>query len=255
MKRFILYILTLFLFFTNTQVFAANFVKKEIKVQSVDKFNIVGTLSYPKLKGQKEFKTVILLHSLGYDSFWWENLPQDLLDNGYAVLTIDLRGHGKSVYNSKLVKMSWKDMRPSAYQKMPEDVLEVINFIKEESPKRSFFKNYVIVGADIGSSVGILVADKMNEKPATIVMLSPVVNVKGLYIPVKMAQLNDTDFLSILGINELTSQKDSKYLKRFAQANYTEYVSKSNSTGMMLLKNDEDISKIIVRWVNQYLNK
>ena len=59
MKRFILYILTLFLFFTNTQVFAANFVKKEIKVQSVDKFNIVGTLSYPKLKGQKEFKTVI----------------------------------------------------------------------------------------------------------------------------------------------------------------------------------------------------
>ena len=124
MKRVALIILTLFLLFINISADAAQkYTKKTIKAVSSDGFNINATLTYPKIKTQKEFKTVVLLHSLGYNSQWWGNLPQLLLDKNFAVLTIDLRGHGKSVYDSTLERVSWKSLKNSGYAKYPEDVL------------------------------------------------------------------------------------------------------------------------------------
>ena len=142
MRRIVLFILALFLIFTSLPVKSAPLImKKDVQAVSSDGFNITATLSYPRVKSQKEFKTVVLLHSLGYNSQWWEDLPKLLLEKGYAVLAIDLRGHGTSIYNSKLTKTSWKSMKNSAYAKYPDDVLAVIDKVKEENSKRIFFNN------------------------------------------------------------------------------------------------------------------
>ena len=96
MKR-IIFILALFLSFLNPAFAASAISKKEYTVSAADGFTIKSTLEYKRVKGQKEYPTVVLLHSLGYSSEWWESLPDDLMNSGYAVLMIDLRGHGKSV--------------------------------------------------------------------------------------------------------------------------------------------------------------
>lgn len=251
MKRIIL-ILTFFLLFLNP-VLAASVVKKDISVQSVDGFSIKAVLEYPKVKKQKEFPTVVLLHSLGYSSEWWETLPKELLDSGYAVLRIDLRGHGRSVYNSKLVRTSWKSMTNSAYAKYPDDVVKVIDYVKSENTKKIFFNNYAIVGADIGASTAVLAADKISYKPKTIVMLSPVVKTKGLFIPVKMANLSNIDILAISGTDDVSGVESAEYLKKFAQAAFMTYTSEAKSTGMIMLKNDTSLAKIITSWIKEYL--
>lgn len=251
MKRIIL-ILTFFLLFLNP-VLAASVVKKDISVQSVDGFSIKAVLEYPKVKKQKEFPTVVLLHSLGYSSEWWETLPKELLDSGYAVLRIDLRGHGRSVYNSKLVRTSWKSMTNSAYAKYPDDVVKVIDYVKSENTKKIFFNNYAIVGADIGASTAVLAADKVSYKPKTIVMLSPVVKTKGLFIPVKMANLSNIDILAISGTDDVSGAESAEYLKKFAQAAFMTYTSEAKSTGMIMLKNDTSLAKIITSWIKEYL--
>ena len=255
MKRIALFILTLFLILINTQVYAAsNIMQKDYRVVAKDKFNIKATLTYPKVKGQKEFSTVLLLHSLGYNSQWWDNLPSDLLAKGYAVLTIDLRGHGDSVYNSRLAKTSWKNMRNSAYAKYPEDIISVVEHVKEENTKLEFFKNWALVGADIGASAGVLASDKLEVRPKTIIMISPVVETKGLYIPVSIAHLDGVDFLSISGTDDTDSKEAQAYLKKFAQNDFAEFTSESKSTGMLILKNDPALSKLIAEWVFNYLN-
>ena len=251
MKRIIL-ILTFFLLLLNP-VLAASVVKKDISVQSVDGFSIKAVLEYPKVKKQKEFPTVVLLHSLGYSSEWWETLPKELLDSGYAVLRIDLRGHGRSVYNSKLVRTSWKSMTNSAYAKYPDDVVKVIDYVKSENTKKIFFNNYAIVGADIGASTAVLAADKISYKPKTIVMLSPVVKTKGLFIPVKMANLSNIDILAINGTDDVSGAESAEYLKKFAQAAFMTYTSEAKSTGMIMLKNDTSLAKIITSWIKEYL--
>ncbi len=254
MKRFVLCILALFLVFINTSVFAdSNFTQKEIKAAASDGFNLKATLTYPKDKTKKEFSTVVLLHSLGYNSQWWGNLEQDLLDKGFAVLAIDLRGHGASIYNSKLTKSSWKDMKNSAYAKYPDDVIKVINQVKEEYSKKIFFDNWAVVGVNIGASTAVLASDKLSVKPQAIVMISPVVKTKDLYIPVSIAHLDNVDFLSITGTDETESQEAEAYLKRFAQKNFATYVSPVRTSDMLLLKNDPELSRIISAWINEYL--
>ena len=254
MRRIVFIILAFFIAFTNISVNAMQPVmKQEIKAVSNDGFNISATLTYPKTK-QKEFATVILLHSLGYNSQWWSDLPKDLLEKGYAVLTIDLRGHGASVYNSKLTKTSWKNMKNTAFAKYPNDIIAVIDAIKEDNTRRKFFNNWAIVGADIGASAGVIASDKLPIKPKTIVMISPVTKTKSLYIPVNIAHLDNVDFLSISGSDDTDSQEAGAYLSKFAQSQFIDFVSESKTTGMMMLKNDPGLSKLIAEWISEYLN-
>ena len=253
MKRIIL-ILTLFLLLINTIANAAtNTISKEITATSVDGFTMKGYLEYPKIKNQKEFPTVVLLHSIGYSSDWWCNLPQDLLNQGYAVLKIDLRGHGKSVYNSKLLRTSWSSMTNNAFAKYPDDVIKVIEQVKSENTKKVFFNNWAIVGSDIGASTAILVADKISYKPKTLVLLSPVVKTKGLYVPVKLANLDNIDIFSISGTNDNSGHNAQEYLKKFSQTTFATYTSESRSTGMLMLKNDNTLARIITSWIKEYL--
>ena len=254
-KKFLVIILTFFLIFINSAVEAAqSYTKKDLSVNAVDGFNLRATVTYPKVKGQQEFKTVVLLHSLGYNSQWWATLPDELLSRGYAVLAIDLRGHGKSVYNARLAKTSWKNLKNSGYAKYPEDILSIINSIVTENPKRVFFNNWAIVGADIGAASGIIAADKFPIDPKTIVMISPIVKSKSLYVPVSIAHLDATDFLAISGTGDNESKIVSKYLSKFAQAEYLDFTSESKSTGMLILKNDEGLAKMISEWIFEYLN-
>ena len=252
MKK-LLIILSFFLLFLNTAC-ADNLkiAKSEYKVQTSDGFMMTATLQYPKVKKKMEYKTVVLLHSLGYDSGWWSNLPELLLKQGYAVLLVDLRGHGKSVYNSKLIRISWKSMTNRAFAKYPDDVIAVINNVTEAN-KRKFFNNWAIVGVDIGASTAICVANKIPNKPKTIVMLSPVVNSKGIYTPVKLAEIDNVDILSITGKTDVAGQNAEDYLNKFAQATFANYVSESKSTGMLMFKSDLTLSDVIVSWINQYL--
>ena len=252
MKK-VTFIITLLLLFLNC-AFAADIktVTKDYKVVTTDKFSMTATLEYPKIKNKNTFSTVVLLHSFGYDSEWWENLPDELLNKGYAVLKIDLRGHGKSVYNSKLVRVNWTALTNKGYSKYPSDVVEIINYVKKEN-KRTFFDNWAIVGSDIGGSTAIKAAKKIDYKPKTIVLMSPVVNTKGLYIPVDIADLGNIDILSITGESDTRGKEADSYLKKFAQATYAEYTSSSKANGMLMLKSDDTLPEIITTWISQYL--
>ena len=254
MKRFVVIIVSLFFMFTSAASAATDIVRKEIKAVASDGFNITAVFTYPKIKNKTEFSTVVLLHSLGYNSKWWEELPQNLVDKGFAVLSIDLRGHGNSVYNSKLMKCSWKNLKNSGYMKYPDDITAVINKVKEENPKRIFFDNWAIVGADIGGCAGILAAEKTSPKPKTIVLISPVVQTKGLYVPVSLAGLDNVDFLVITGTDDTTSQNAENYLRKFAQGEFASYKSDSKTSGMLMLKNDNKLNTIITEWICGYFN-
>ena len=257
MKRFtilILIILTLFFNFINTSSNAASpYTKKQLSVVANDGFNLKATLTYPNDKKKNNFSTVVLLHSIGSNSQWWGTLPDKLLSNGYAVLAIDFRGHGASVYNAKLNKVSWTSLTNKAYAKYPDDVIKVVEHIKTEFPKKTFFDNYAIVGSDIGGSSGILAAEKLKEKPKTIVLLSPVVKSKNLYTPVAIAELDTVDFLAISSESDALSQTSTKYLKKFAQKEFAIYNTTTNSSGMLLLKNNPEISSVITEWIKEYL--
>ena len=138
--------------------------------------------------------------------------------------------------------------------KYPSDVEEIIDYIKNDNPKKTFFNDWAIVGSDIGAISGIIAADKLKYKPKTIVMLSPIVQTRGLYVPISIAQLDNVDFLSITGKNDAVSKSAQEYLKKFAQAGFSEYECNANTTGMLMLKSDPELTSVITEWISGYFS-
>src|ERR687897_586660 len=62
-----------------------------------DGVSIVGTYYAPSSGLKDSTPTIILLHMLGKDRSTWNTFASALSHKGYAVLSIDLRGHGESI--------------------------------------------------------------------------------------------------------------------------------------------------------------
>ena len=261
MKRF--YLIIFFILFTclvlhNSILFAADSKKpkkaytvREYSTTTTDNHIIKSYLSYPKTK-QKTYKGVIMLHSLGYNSTYWQNLQEKFNNNGYAVLRIDLRGHGKSVYDSNFHQRSWRVFKNDIFMKYPDDVLQVTDNIKNETKKFNF-NDYAIIGADVGANTAVLFANKVKIKPKAMVLISPSMTFKGLYIPVVLTELDKTPILAICSKTNNNDMNEINKLSRFAQNTFDMTLTERGSSGIILLKQYPSLNDDIFNWVKIYL--
>ena len=236
--------------FGSLQVHAA---KKpvEIECEVKDGSLIVADVYYPNEKKQK-YATIVLLHSLGYSSQRWSDFANSIADAGYLVVAIDLRGHGRSVYNSKLVRQSWANFKRSVFKKYPDDILEVLRVVKEEHPRASF-EDWGIVGADIGANTAVLVAEKAKFKPKTLVLISPHESHKGLFIPIAIVNIGKIPILTISSENDKTCLKSQNKKKKYAQSDFVITNFKTNITGMLMLGANPTIPALIINWLEGHV--
>ena len=59
---------------------------------------------------------------------------------GYAVLRVDFRGHGKSVFDKKFNQKSWTTFRNDTFEKYPQDVFDVITKIQNNDKENEIAK-------------------------------------------------------------------------------------------------------------------
>jgi pimeloyl-ACP methyl ester carboxylesterase len=92
--------------------------------------------------------TVILLHGgMGNSSNWGYQVPA-LMENGYRVVVIDSRGHGRST----------RDEQPYSYELMGTDVLAVMDTLSIEKA--------ALVGWSDGACTALLLADQYPSRVA-----------------------------------------------------------------------------------------
>lgn len=248
-KNIILFVLVVAVFFFNALVgiCAPAVVKKDIEVQTKDNRVIKATMTYPKT-GQKAYPTVVLLHSLGYSSDSWGNLIPYLNTAGFLVIAMDLRGHGKSVYNTNFQQRSWVYFKPKTYQRFPSDVLAVVKQAQVVSKKVSL-NDYAIVGADIGANTAVLATKLMPKKPKALVLISPSISFKGLYIPVALTEIGTIPILSMVSNKDGYSLGQQKNLAKFAQGNFYAMNYPQGGMGMLMLKVNPKMSMDITNWL------
>lgn len=226
--------------------------KKEFEVTTKDSRIIKATLTYVKIEGVKKYPTVVLLHSLGYSSLDWGNLIPDLNNAGYAVIAIDLRGHGKSILDSNFKQKTWEYFTTKIYQKMPSDVLTVLTEIQKQS-KKVDMNNMAIVGADIGANTAVLVSKDIKKKPKTLVLISPTVSFKGLYIPIAMAEMGGIPILAMASKQDRYSMQQQTALAKFSQGGFYAKNYPQGGMGMMMIKINPTMSQDITKWIIKYL--
>lgn len=251
-KKFLVFIFSFLIIMATAQNAYCKIIKKEIQVQTKDAKLIKATVSYFKIDGLTKYPTVLLLHSLGYSSEDWGNLINDLNNAGYAVIAMDLRGHGQSLYNTKFQKKSWVYFTTKMYQKIPGDV-ELLLDQTQKQMKLLDMGNLAVVGADVGANAAVLVSKDLKKKPKTLVLICPTTSFKGLYIPIAMTDL-EMPILSIVSNKDRYCLSEQRNLAKFSQGGFYAKNYPNGGMGMLMIKQNPTMSQDITKWIIKYLH-
>lgn len=135
----------------------------------------------PDPENVTKYPLVILIHGLNGTHADWGNLPEVLVKKGYAVLAMDLRGHGESDRNIKGHRISWRTFKGKQWEELPRDVDRVVRYLKQEQEFPQVDTSRVaLVGAKLGGNVAIIAASRMKAEAKSLVILSAGINYKGL---------------------------------------------------------------------------
>lgn len=136
---------------------------------------MIGADYYAPQASESGAPMVILLHMYRSDRGAWKPLIEPLHAAGFAVLAIDMRGHGQSATEKTRQRVAERD--PKLFAAMYYDVRAAYDYLaQQEGVDRSRF---ALVGASVGCSVALHYAVDDHSVDA-IVCLSPGANYLGL---------------------------------------------------------------------------
>ena len=197
--------------------------------------------------------TVILLHMLGKDRSTWNAFASTLSQKGgYAVLSIDLRGHGESVKQNNGNTISFQSFTPDDYNKMVLDVKAAKQFLitnKSANPN-----NISIVGASIGANVAINYA-AIDPIIKSVVLLSPGLNYRGVSTEEAITKYKNNNSVYIAATEGDSEAADgSKILceKINCDGNLKIYSGGSNSHGTNMFSDqllNPALQDLVISWL------
>jgi dienelactone hydrolase len=160
-------------------VTSASLSTETVTFPTADQVTLVGDWCRPVV-GKKEarFPTVLLLHGFGQDRSVWQDFARNqLLPVGFAVLNLDLRGHGASTRqggSNIAADPSWR----SDPTKFCADIESAVRWLKsrdEVDPNR-----IAVMGCDLGADLAFVASGKYEEIRAAISVSGDAQNAKRL---------------------------------------------------------------------------
>jgi pimeloyl-ACP methyl ester carboxylesterase len=195
----------------------------------------------------QRYPLVILLHGLNGGRYDWAALPFRLVKQGYAVLALDLRGHGGSILKGK----DWRQFGPEDWKAMPNDLAGILRTLAAKGIDGQLQvdgQRVVLVGAGLGANVAVISA---SQKPATvksIVMLSPAVEYKGLNT-IQPAYRIQVPSLLVASQSDASAYESSQILYRLLSGKKTIQLYKNLGYGSDMIRFYPEMQDAIVTWI------
>jgi pimeloyl-ACP methyl ester carboxylesterase len=174
--------------FLNREDNVLNFQLKQVKVASAANNSGTGATATPggaridtfdlvKLQAALEYPpgvpapvpAILLLHGFGEDRTVWNDFKKALLGRGFAVMTLDLRGHGGSKTKNNLPIAASLDWRTSPHD-FPLDLDAAVTWLKTQTRINS--NKIAVIGVDIGASLALIASGKFSQI-RTVVAVNP----------------------------------------------------------------------------------
>jgi len=222
-----------------------------------DKVLIVGTYYSPSSSNKNtSTDAIILLHMLGRDRNDWNPFASTLSNssNGYAVLSIDLRGHGESV-NQNGKAISFQSFTPNDFSKMVLDAKAAKQFLVTQKGINP--NNIAIVGASIGANVALNYAAS-DPSIKAVVLLSPGVNYKGVTTSDSIRKYVNPIYMVTAGKDPIAGNDPQTLCNEINCGNKLNLYqdSSSHGTDMFLDKSlNPPLDNLIVLWLDATFGK
>lgn len=137
----------------------------------------LNTFDLVRLKASFEMPTgvpapvpsILLLHGYGEDRSVWSDFRNELLKQGFAVMAIDLRGHGESRARNQRQIDPQVEWRTSSHE-FPLDLDPALDFLKSQA--RVDNGRVIVIGSDVGANLALIASGRFPEV-RTVVALNP----------------------------------------------------------------------------------
>jgi len=176
---------------------------------------------------------ILLVHDRGGDRTAWDALAARLQAAGYAVLTVDLRGHGETGGG-----VSWP---------LAQDDLRAVLLQLADLPGINTTQ-LVVIGAGIGANLG-LNACVEQLGCAGMIMLSPGLDDRGITTAEAMARLGARPVLILASENDNNNPADSVSLDGMAAGDHRLVIYPSAGHGTDILSAEPGAIDLIVEWL------
>jgi alpha-beta hydrolase superfamily lysophospholipase len=218
---------------------------------------IVGTYYPPASSHQTSpTKAIILLHMLGRDRNDWNSFASILSNssNGYAVLSIDLRGHGESI-NQNGKTISYQSLSLDDFNKMVLDVKAAKHFLVTQ--KHIGPNDIAIVGASIGANVAVKYAAS-DPSIKAVVLLSPGLNYMGVTTSDSIRKSVNPIYIAASGKDPIAGGDPQTLCNMINCANHLKVYQDSTSHGTDMFRDstlNPPLDKLIISWLDTTLKR
>lgn len=210
-----------------------------VNIPAGDELMLVGDLYLPETHADEGNPAVLLLHMLGSHRGAYTPLIPDLLDNGYVVLNVDMRGHGDTGGSRD-------------WELAIEDVQVWLNWLREQDGVAG--DPIAIIGGSIGSNVA-LIACANDETCVTAIALSPGLDYAGVQPEASVIDgLSERSALLVAAHGDGYSADSVRQMFAIATGDISARIYGGSSHGTNLLRtNYASISHLILSWLAEHL--
>jgi pimeloyl-ACP methyl ester carboxylesterase len=216
---------------------------------SEDGVLLVGSYYKPRIGTSISTPSVILLHMLGMDRSTWDKFAQKLTQNGYAVLSVDLRGHGESIKQANHT-ISYQSFMPKNFKNMTLDVKAAKKYLIEG--RKANPNQISIIGASIGANLALNYAAS-DHSIKSVILLSPGLNYRGISTLDAIMNYKNPIYI-VTAEDDSESAKDSKILcEKITCAENLKIFENTNVHGTDLLSDKmvgSKLQNIILSWLD-----
>ena len=216
---------------------------------SEDGVLLVGSYYKPRIGTSNSTPSVILLHMLGMDRSTWDKFAQELSQNGYAVLSVDLRGNGESIKQANQT-ISYQSFMPKNFKNMTLDVKAAKKYLIEG--RKANPNQISIIGASIGANLALNYAAS-DHSIKSVILLSPGLNYRGISTLDAIMKYKNPIYI-VTAEDDSESAKDSKILcEKITCAENLKIFENTNVHGTDLLSDKmvgSKLQNIILSWLD-----
>lgn len=218
----------------STSIAASPAAVTEVQIEAVDGQQISGTF-YPG-SGSPPFPGILLTHMLGGSREQWDMLVPSLTDIGYAVLAVDMRGHGETGG-----EVDWERAR--------SDTLDAWLYLSSRDDIDS--GKTALIGASIGANLSLAAAA---SEPGinTVVLLSPGLDYRGVTTMDTLEGYGERPVFIAASTEDSYAAESSQALAETAPGEVQLHMFQGAGHGTNMLAREPQLIELILDWLEEY---
>jgi len=214
---------------------------QKITFRTKDGVNIVGNYFKPKKEHAPVF---LLLHMMPSTKESWNTFATLLQEKGYAVLAIDLRGHGESIdKNGK--KIDYKAFEDEDHRESMNDIAAAKEFLARQ--KEIDTSRIAMAGASIGANLALWQAS-IDKNVGLLILLSVGLDYRGIKTPALAHMYSGHVYIMASEGDSYAAESSREIFNEFHREKMLKIIKgKSHGTDMMASENE--VIDELVGWI------